>query len=278
MIKNIFGGIAVGVANIIPGVSGGTIMVLLGLFNKIIESISNIAKLNNPQRKKDIFFLSQVLIGAAVGLVAFANVIDWLVERYPIQTIFWFIGLIVLSIPSVIKKELDGHKVSWFSLVVGLSIVLLMSYLNPGEQVFEVDLFPEITPILLIKLLLIGIIAGGTMLLPGVSGSMFLLIIGEYYLFKSYVANVLTFDSIIIVPLFFIGVGVILGILLTAKLARYCLGKHRRITVSFILGLIIASALVLIPRNVAYDGIMILTSALAFLFGAAVVVGIEKLV
>lgn len=114
------------------------------------------------------------------------------------------------------------------------------------------------------------------MLLPGVSGSMFLLIVGAYYLIKSYVANVLSFDWIILIPLFIIGIGVMLGILLSAKIAQYFLREHRGGTVSFILGLIISSAIVLVPYNTTYSTSLILTSALAFIFGAAVILGIEK--
>lgn len=277
MIKNIIGGMAVGVANIIPGVSGGTIMVILGLFDQLIECISRVTKLNNPKRKKDIIFLFQILIGVAIGLVAFANVIDWLFTRYPTHTMFWFIGLIALSIPSVIKKELKGYKIAWVPALTGILIVLILVYLNPDQAALQLEVFPEITLVLVLKLMLIGIIAGGTMLLPGVSGSMVLLIIGEYYLFKSYVANVLTFDWIILIPLVFIGIGVVLGIVISAKLAQFFLKKHRRGTVSFILGLIIASALVLIPLDVSYDVGLILTSAIAFLFGAVIIINIEKL-
>lgn len=276
MIKNIIGGMAVGVANIIPGVSGGTIMVILGLFDKLIECISRVAKLNNPHRKKDILFLFQILLGVAIGLVAFANVIDWLFTRYPTHTIFWFIGLIALSIPSVVKKELKGHKVAWIPALTGILIVFILVYFNPDEAALQVEIFPEITLFLAFKLMLIGIIAGGTMLLPGVSGSMVLLIIGEYYLFKSYVAKVLTFDCIILIPLVFIGIGVLLGIVISAKLTQFFLRKHRRGTVSFILGLIIASALVLIPLDVTYDVGLIVTSAIAFLFGAVIIMSIEK--
>ncbi|WP_026895718.1 DUF368 domain-containing protein [Clostridiisalibacter paucivorans] len=277
MIKNILGGMAIGMANMIPGVSGGTIMVLLGLFDKMIKSISNITKVSNPQRKKDIFFLFQILIGAAVGLVVFANIIDWIFKHYPIQTVFWFIGLIVQSIPFVMKKELKGYKVSWLTIILGILTVLLIVYYNPGEQVIEINAYPQVTLMFLIKLIFIGIIIGGTMILPGVSGSMILLIIGQYYLFKTYVANILTLKLVILIPLFFIGIGIMLGIVLISKSTRYLLENHRRVTVSFILGLIIASAFVLIPKDITYDWMEILTAALAFLFGTVVVLGIEKL-
>jgi len=276
MIKNIIGGMAIGIANIIPGVSGGTIMVILGLFDKIIESVSRIFKINNPQRNQDILFLLQILLGAIIGLITFAKVIDWLFGHYPTHTLFWFVGLIALSIPSLIKKELKEYRVSWIFVSIGVLVVFVMTYFNPGEKAYQIDVFPKITLFLIIQLLLISIIVGGTMLLPGVSGSMFLLIVGEYYLFKSYVAEVLSFDWNILIPLFFIGIGVILGIILSAKLVQYYLREHRRNTVSIILGLIIASAIVLIPKDIQYDATLMITSALAFLFGAIVILSVEK--
>lgn len=278
MIKNVLCGVAVGVANIIPGVSGGTIMVILGLFDKVIESVSNVFKVKNPNRFKDLFFLFQVLLGGAIGLVVFAKIIDWLFNNYPNQTLFWFVGLIALSIPSLLKNELKGNKVSWIPMLVGILIIFMIVYLNPGEKDINIVNFPELNPIFLIELIFIGIIVGGTMLMPGVSGSMVLLIIGEYYLFKSYVANVTTFDFNILLPLFFIAIGVALGILISAKLTSYFLKNYRRGTVSLILGLIIASCIVLIPINVNYNLYLMTTCLFSFIFGAIVIIIIERLV
>ena len=81
MIKNIIGGIAVGIANVIPGVSGGTMMVILGIFDHMMSAISGVFKVHNPDRKADILFLLQVLIGAAIGLVGFSSSDDVLVCR-----------------------------------------------------------------------------------------------------------------------------------------------------------------------------------------------------
>ena len=76
MIKNIIGGIAIGIANVIPGVSGGTMMVILGIFNRMMEAISGIFKRVNPNRKDDIIFIFQVLVGAAIGIVGFAKILE----------------------------------------------------------------------------------------------------------------------------------------------------------------------------------------------------------
>ena len=82
MIKNIIGGIAVGIANVIPGVSGGTMMVILGIFNRMMDAISGIFKRENSNRKEDIIFIFQVLIGAAVGIVGFAKILEVLFNYY----------------------------------------------------------------------------------------------------------------------------------------------------------------------------------------------------
>lgn len=114
------------------------------------------------------------------------------------------------------------------------------------------------------------------MLFPGVSGSMIMLIIGQYYLFKSYVANVTSFEMVVLIPLAFLAFGIFLGILISAKLTSYLLKDYRRQTVSLILGLIIASAVVLVPTDVVYTLPTIFTSLLSFAVGGLVVVVIDK--
>lgn len=278
MIKTLIGGIAVGIANIIPGVSGGTMMVVLGIFNKVMDSISDIFGLDNKKRIDAILFLAQVLIGAVIGLVGFAKVIEFLFNNYPTQTMYWFIGLIAFSIPLFLKGEMKGEKLHLVSFICGLLLIFGLEYFNPGksEVVVNPD-FPTVEMGLCIKMIFVGMIAGATMLMPGVSGSMVLLILGEYYLFKSYLANVTSFSMDILIPLGFMAIGIILGIVLSAKVCKYCLAHFHRGFLSFILGLIIASSLVLIPLNVTYDLPLIITSILSLGLGGVIVLGLGKL-
>ena len=115
------------------------------------------------------------------------------------------------------------------------------------------------------------------MLFPGVSGSMVLLIFNQYYLFKSYVAAVTTFAPDVLISLVFIGIGVVLGIVASAALTGFALKKSRIATLSFILGLIIASSIVLIPFHASYDVFTILTSAFAVILGGVLVALLNKL-
>ena len=278
MIKNIIGGIAIGIANVIPGVSGGTMMVILGIFNRMMEAISGIFKRVNPNRKEDIIFIFQVLVGAAIGIVGFAKILEILFEYYPTQTIYWFIGLIAFSIPLFVKGEMKDEKLAIVPFICGLAIIFGLEFLNPGEgnTVVNPD-FPPLSSGLFIKMVIIGAISGATMIMPGVSGSMVLLILGEYYLVKSYLAHVTSFSLDVIMPLGFMAIGIAFGIVVSAKLCQYFTRTHKAGFLSLILGLIIASSLVLIPFDVSYDFNLILTSLLAALFGGIIVFGLSKI-
>ncbi len=278
MIKNIIGGIAVGIANVIPGVSGGTMMVLLGIFDRIMEAIPGVLKFKkNPNFKEDVVFLLQVLLGAAIGLVGFAKVLEYLFAVAPTPTMYWFIGLIAFSIPVFMKKEMHGAKVHWIAFAVGVAIVFALELLNPGESNYN-PAIPSLSLTLLLTSLVMGVIGGFSMFMPGVSGSMVLLILGYYYIFKTYLANVLTFRIDVILPLGFMAVGILLGIILSAKVLSIALKKSEDGTHSFLLGLIVASTLVLVKQTLSATFTMplIITSLLAFLLGGVIVILIDK--
>lgn len=275
--KNIGGGVAVGIANIIPGVSGGTMLVILGIFDRLMASISDVFKVTSVNRKGAMVFLIQVLLGAGIGVIAFAKIVDWLFAYYATQTFFWFVGLVVFSVPSLMRNEMKGHKVSIPYLLLGIIVIGVIAWFSPEKTDLTITSFPAITGTHLLLMVVVGMISGAAMLFPGVSGSMLMLIIGQYYLFKSYIANVTGFQWDVLIPLAFLGGGILLGILISAKLTSYLLRKSRRQTVSLILGLIIASAVILIPIDVVYTMGTVITSLVALTFGGLVVLGIDKL-
>lgn len=281
MIKNIVGGICVGVANIIPGVSGGTIIVLLGLFDKLIKSISNIFnfKIKFKDKKDDFIFIFQFMIGAVIGLVGFAKILEFLFVSFEIQTLYWFIGLILCSLPMLKKKELNGEKINWVFLIIGMFIIWLISYLAPGEtgNIVPVEelLTKNLDIIYILTLVLIGSISGAAMMFPGVSGSMVLLVFGYYHLFKGYVANVTTFDLKILVPLVFMAMGIVLGIIISAFLTNYLLKNFKQNTMSLIFGLIIMSTIAIIPTS-GYTVTNSIASIFTFILGAVVIYFFNK--
>ncbi|MCI8445803.1 MAG: DUF368 domain-containing protein, partial [Bacilli bacterium] len=242
MLKNIIGGIAVGIANIIPGVSGGTFIVLLGLFDQLMESISNIfnLKIKLKNKKNDAIFIAQFLLGAAIGLIGFAKILEVLFVKFEVQTLYWFIGLILLSVPMLKRKEMNGEGINWLFLAIGLLLIAGLSYFSPGESGNIVPLEELVSKNMnfgfCLTLVGIGAIGGASMMFPGVSGSMVLLVLGYYHLFKGYVAHVTSFEPMILVALIFIAIGVGLGIITSAMITNYLLKHYKRNTMSFILG------------------------------------------
>ena len=282
MIKNFFGGIAVGIANIIPGVSGGTIMVILGLFDKTMEAISNIfkIKISFKERMKYLGFLIQVMIGVAIGLVVFAKILDYLFSHFEHQTLFLFSGLIIFSLPMLKKQELKGKKISIPFFIIGMLIIGALAYFSPEKKEVVVPLEELIDKDLnlayVLILVIMGAISGAAMLFPGISGSMVLLVLGYYYLYKSYVSNVTSFDPIVLIPLIFIAIGVAIGIVGSAKLTHYLLENQRTKTVSLILGLVLMSGIVIIPTT-GYDLSITVSSIICFIASSIFILLFDKL-
>lgn len=276
--KVFISGILVGIANIIPGVSGGTMMVIMGVFHRIMESISGLVQRKNENRKEDFLFLCKLLAGALIGLVLFAKVIDYLFISFEIPTLWWFIGMVVASIPIFINKELKNDSIKITPFIIGIILILGITYLNPGTSEVVVDSFPTLSTTHLLLMLGVGFISGFTMLLPGVSGSMVLLIIGQYHLFKAYLSNVTSFQLEVLLPLAVMGVGILIGIIVSAKATKYVLYKSkdtRIATLSLILGLVVASSFVLIPIA-QYSQTTTLLSIGSFIVGVLVVYIIER--
>lgn len=245
-LKPFFGGVAVGIANIIPGVSGGTMLVIFNLFEKLTNSVSDIFKKKTDTRKESIIFLLKVLIGTALGIIVFAKILGFTLEHIEAETIFWFMGLILFSVPIVIKNEMQNEKFNLFFFIIGFLIIAILEYFNLKGVTNSVN--EENGLISYLILIGLGIIGGLSMIFPGISGSMVLLVLGKYEMIRSYIDQITTLDINIFIKLGVFGIGAILGIVLSSKLLSNLLSKHKGKTVSLILGFIIASALIL-PLN-----------------------------
>ena len=278
MLKIIIGGIVVGMANIIPGVSGGTMMAIFGLFNPVMEAISSLTSFKSKDKMSHIKFLCTLLIGVAVGLVVFSKIVEYSFNHIPTQTLFCFFGMILFSIPILKRKEMSEDKFAIIPFLIGIIAIGAMVYFSPVEAEVVITDFPAITTGYLIKMILIGIVAGAAMFIPGVSGSMLLLILGEYYLFNSLISNVTTFELNVLIPLAFIGAGIFTGIILSSKVTGYALKTNHQATMNFIMGLIVASLVMIVPFDASLDFNTIVTSIIAVILGGASVVLLEKFV
>ncbi len=279
MLKLIIGGFIVGVANIIPGVSGGTMMVIFGIFGPVMTAISEILSKSSIKEKiPHLKYIGILLVGVALGLVTFANLMELALIYIPTQIKFAFFGMIAFSIPILKRKEMSKEKLSIISFIIGCAIIIGMVLLAPAETDTVITNFPAIDPVYLVIMFFMGIVSGAAMFMPGVSGSMLLLILGYYYLFNSLVASVTSFELIVLIPLACMAFGILVGIVLSSKAMAFALKKNHRATMSFIFGLVIASCIMIIPFDATFDVLTISTSALAAIIGGGVVVGIEKVV
>lgn len=244
MIKNIIKGMMIGIANIMPGVSGGTLAVSMGIYDKLIHCITHILK----EFRESVKFLLPIFIGAGISLVSLTFVIEALFSYYPIPTNLLFIGLILGGLPPVIRK-VKGHSLSIGNILAGagfFALVVGMSMLG-GKEGREIILSLGMST--MIKLLLVGIIAAATMIIPGVSGSMVLLILGYYQpilrQIKDFFTAFAAFDisgmiqgAGILLPF---GIGVIIGILGIARVIEIVFEKYPMHAYCAIIGLITAS-------------------------------------
>ncbi len=246
-IKELILGMIVGVANIIPGVSGGTIMVLLGIYEPIMESISEITTPTSKNKKNSIIYLLTILSGAIIGVLAFAYIINYGLENTYAEMMFLFVGAIFATIPIFIKREINLKKINYPLMLVSVIAIVLLVVLGPEKtESLEIDKTPEITLLFIVMLLLGGFLSGFSMLLPGVSGSLVLLIVGQYYLFVYYLKNLTSEPIKVIFPLIILGIGMLIGVIASAKTSKYLLNKFKNKTLSAILGLIIGSLIGLV--------------------------------
>lgn len=248
LVKDILRGAVIGVANAVPGVSGGTMMVSMGIYDDIIYCLTHIMK----QPKKSIKILAPYIIGMALGIVGLAFVITAMFEKIPFQTCMLFIGLILGGVP-ILTGHLKGTKLgvphALVFLVLFVSIIALQIFGGNGA-----DAALSATPISLVKLFMVGVVAAATMVIPGVSGSMMLMTMGYYYpvigSVKEFITALVAFDigklihlCILLIPF---GIGVVVGIFAVAKLIEMLMDKYEALTYCGIMGLVVASPVVIL--------------------------------
>jgi putative membrane protein len=244
MFKNVIKGAVIGVANVIPGISGGTLALILGIYERLTESIGEF--FNVPHKKKLEYgiFLCQILLGAGIGIILFSRLIEYLFKNYYEGTSFFFMGLIIASLPTIIehKKRVKPKKKEVVLFILGGMLPLVLFFYQDliNTSSFE-GVGGNISNFYMIKLFVCGIIAGGTMVIPGISGSLILMILGEYY-------NVLGFiNNFKIFPMFIFSIGAGAGIFIFAKVMDKFLKRYKDETLYFILGIVTISLLEMWP-------------------------------
>ncbi|MBR6344468.1 MAG: DUF368 domain-containing protein [Lachnospiraceae bacterium] len=265
-IIDILKGAVMGIANVIPGVSGGTMAVAMGIYDKLITSLTHIFK----EFKKSVMTVLPIGIGMVIGIIGLSMIIEWMFGTVPIQTNLLFIGLILGGVPAIWAR-VKGHKVKagyiigfilFFALVIALSFVQAgtekeKEALKASEETETEAFYVETGVVPSAKYVAAGVVASGTMVIPGVSGSMMMMVMGLYEKVIGSISNIVKaltagdFATVgmccgLLIPF---AIGAVIGIFLIAKLIEMLLSKYSVPTFWCIMGLIAGSPIAIIVVN-----------------------------
>ncbi|WP_342505389.1 DUF368 domain-containing protein [Sporosarcina sp. FSL K6-2383] len=257
--RNLYRGFFMGISDLIPGVSGGTIAFILGIYDELLASISGFF---SRDWKKYIGFLLPLGIGIGVTLLLFSRVIEFLLKNYNEPTQFFFMGLILGVLPFITKQAGVKKNFKWthFLLILLLGVALASTaFIKP----LDTTPITTLTATNTIGLFLAGWAGSMAMLLPGISGSFILLLLGVY---STAIGALSNFNLPIIAV---IGAGVIVGFIVSSRVISYLLANFTYITFAAIIGLIIGSVFVVYP-GIPESGTPFVMSVIAFITGLIV--------
>ena len=234
---NIIKGIFIGAGAIVPGVSSGVLCVIFGIYEKLLDAVLNFFK----DIKQNTKFLFPIILGVGIGVLLFSNILNYLLYEFPVQTKSIFIGLIMGTIPSLIREANEKEKFKpqnviylLIALAIGTVTVLLENTIhitNSGEDINSM------------YLIICGAIMSLGIVVPGVSSTIILMLLGVYAIYLQSIANVYL---PVLVPM---GIGLILGSILVMKLTKRLLERHYAKTFYSIIGFTIGSIFVLMPQG-----------------------------
>ena len=270
-----FCGILMGIADAIPGISGGTIALLLGIYEELIGSISNfnINLFKNLKNKGIKYcwnkingnFLLSLISGVLLSLVSFVKIFSILIEKYPLFIWSFFLGLILATLFVINRHIKKWDIVNFILILIFAFLTILLSIINPsvGENI---NLF---------YILICGIIASSAMILPGISGSLILVILGAYTLIINALNN-LEYNIILVFL-----IGCLIGIINFSKIIKWLFHNYKDYTFSIMLGLVIGSIYTVWPWRKSFtDDVTngyIFLSIIITITGFAVIYTLEKI-
>ena len=270
-----FKGVFMGIADAMPGISGGTIALLVGIYEELVNTISRlnlriisefkIRDFNSFWKKINGNFLITLILGISISLISFVKVSASLLENYPLFVWSFFLGLIFATI-YVIFKLIN----KWY--LTNFIILFFCIFFSVYISSFTVDVTNEISlPYIFIS----GIIASSAMILPGISGSLVLVILGVYtYMIKS-------LDNLELVVIFTFIFGSLIGLLSFSKILKYLFKNYRDLTYTMMLGLVIGSIEKAWPWNkelaVEISNLNMFFSISLVIFGLIIVLLVERL-
>ena len=270
-----FKGVFMGIADAMPGISGGTIALLLGIYEELIESISELkislfSKLINKGfksfwEKLNGNFLLVLVSGIGISLISFVKISASFLESFPLFIWSFFLGLIFATVYVIYKLINQWHNLNFFFLIISIIFSIFLS----SFSAYDTD---EIS---LLYILFSGIIASSAMILPGISGSLILVILGVYaYLIKA-------LDNLELIVIFTFISGATIGLLGFSRILKYLFNNHRDATYTIMLGLVIGSIRNIWPWNKSFStelsNLNLFLSISLVILGFVIVILLEKI-
>lgn len=253
-------GVMVGIGFITPGLSGGVLAVVFGIYEPLMRFLGNLRE----KFLKNLAFFLPVGIGGVLGILAFSAVIDFAFSNYAAQFTWLFIGFISGTFPSLLKTSGKQGRKIYHWVILAIMTVLTFLFMRWMETISNVALTPSF-----INWLMSGALIGLGVVVPGMSPSNFLIYLGLYQPMASGIRHL---DFGVIIPLV---LGVVACVFGLARLVSWLFKKAYAFMYHFILGIVVGSTLAIIPSGVS--GWTILVCALMFIFGAACSYGLSKL-
>lgn len=271
---NFIKGFILGIANVIPGVSGGTMAVSMGLYELILSSIGNFFK----DIKGNFIKLLPIILGILVAIVSTSKLVTYALTNYKAQTLCLFIGLIFGGVSLIMKKiKGKGSKINYLIFFIVFFFVISLNFLKTG--LIEIS-FTNMGIMDYLLLLLMGFIASSAMVIPGISGSFILMVLGYYDKIIYTISTITDFSKLgsnllILVPF---GIGVIIGIVFMAKLITNLIKKYETKTYFAIMGFVLSSVVVLLLQltDFKFTFINVATSLFALCWGYMLARAIDK--
>ena len=234
-------GIAMGAANVIPGVSGGTMALITGIFERLINAIKSFnlkavkllftLRLKEFAQHTDLYFLVAVFGGIVLAIVSLARLFDYLFTNYPVYIWAYFFGLVLASVYFVGKTVSKWNTSVIISALVGGALAIVISVMNPAAENSS-----------MVYLIICGVVAICSMILPGLSGSFVLILMGNYQLVMIDAVN--DRDLQILIP---VGIGAVGGLIAFSHVLSWVFKRFRNQTISLLTGFIFGSVSILWP-------------------------------
>ncbi|MGI6109954.1 MAG: DUF368 domain-containing protein [Eubacteriaceae bacterium] len=283
MFVNAFNGFSMAVADSVPGVSGGTIAFILGFYDKFINALHDAASRDKKLRDTAIAYLAKLAVGWVLGMGLSLVVLSKLFESHIYFMSSIFLGLTAASIPFIIKsekKELTGKYKNLVFALLGFALVAGLTWFRASGSTAITINYLALGPLQYLYLLLTGMLAISAMILPGISGSTFLLILGVYVPTISAVKELLSLNFTVLPGLITLGIGILLGVAISIRFIRSALKNHRSRMIYLILGLITGSlyAIVMGPTTLTIPQVPLSFSRfsiIGFILGIAILLGLE---